>query len=98
MSGPGPIGVMSQQDELRARLDRLHARAIDHLFVSYLGLWKREDPRGAAETTTVAGCLVAAMVDVAARVAQDLGMTSEQLQAITRESFDRALAGAPKWG
>ena len=98
MSEAKTVNVDGAIAALRARLDNLHAQAVDHIFVTYLGLWKREDPRTAQDTTAVAGTLVAAAIDVAARVAQDLGITTEQMQAMARESYERAESGAAKWG
>jgi hypothetical protein len=92
------MSELSPEAAVKAKLDRLHASAVDHLFVTYLGLYKREQPVNAAETVAVAGSVVAALLDVAARVALDLGMTPEQLRAILDESCLRAEAGAPKWG
>ena len=85
-------------DDLKTKLDQLHARAVDHIFVTYLGLYKREQPTSAAETVAVSGTVVAALLEVAARVALDLGMTSQQIHAVVNESYLRAEAGAPKWG
>jgi hypothetical protein len=79
-------------------LGRFSSLAKDHLFVTYLGLFKRMDPQSAQDTTAVAGCLVAAAIDVAALVGQDLGVSLEQLHAIMEESYGRAIAGAPRWG
>ena len=94
MSGETPGDL---HDELRKKLDKLHADAANHLYVSFLGLWKREDPHTAHDTTAVAGTLVAAMLDVAALVGQDLGMSPEQMRSILDESYERAVAKAPKW-
>jgi hypothetical protein len=85
------------KDKLRERLDILHARAVNHLFVVYLGLFKQEDPQHAHDTTAVAGTLVAAALDVAAIVGLDLGMSEEQMGKILQESYKRAYEGTPKW-
>ena len=95
MKLPDPTVSM---DAYKAALDQFSALAKDHLFVTYLGLFKRMDPQTAQDTTAVAGCLVAAAIDVAALVGQDLGMTLDQLHDITKESYERALKGAPRWG
>lgn len=89
---------MTDLEELKARLDAMHARAVDHLFVTYLGCWKREDPLTAAETTAVSGTLVAALITVAARVGQDMGMSADDLANQAREAHAQAIINAPKWG
>jgi len=84
-------------DDMRERLNALHAKAVDNFFVTYLGCFKREDPQSAAETTAVAGALVGSLVTVAARIALDLNMSVDVLAAMARESYEQAQRDAPKW-